>query len=255
MLFTSENCAKIILASSILVLLRPITAQPPNVTAPAFEVASVRSNPGGGNMIEVTPGHLHVTSATLATCIKWAYRVQNGQISGRTSAISDLLNTERYDIVAKSTELVADQQIRLMLQTLLADRFKLVLHKEARDTQMYSLLLEKNGRKFSESQGAGESEQQSKSKLTRRWKWTSMKQFADTLSDAMQAPVVDQTGLLGTYDFSLDLTPYLPTTGERPDLAAMMVTAIREQLGLRMESHKAPIDVMVIDRLEKASEN
>ena len=69
----------------------------------------------------------------------------------------------------------------------------------------------------------------------------------------MQAPVRDETGLTAKYDFALDLTPYLQKTEERPDIAAMMVTAIKEQLGLRVAPRRASVDVLVIDHLEKAS--
>jgi uncharacterized protein (TIGR03435 family) len=220
----------------------------------AFEVASIKPNAAGGNMIEVTPGRLTITSATLATCIKWAYGVQESQISPATSAVSDLLN-ERYDIVAKSTVLVPDGQLKLMLQNLLAGRFKLVLRKQSQEMRVYWLVVSKNGPKLRESQGEGESKQQVKSKLARQWNFTNMAQFAAELSDAMEAPVLDQTGLLAKYDFSLDLTPYLPTTGERPDIASMMVTAIQEQLGLKVESRRAPVDVLVVDHLEKPAEN
>ena len=246
-----KNYTPVVLALSVLALPASVFTQ----TAPAFEVASVKPNPGGGNRIDVTPGRLTVTSATLATCIKWAYGVRDSQISGGNSAVSDLLGSERYDIVAKSAGLVADDQLKLMLQTLLAERFKLAFHKQTREAQVYALLVEKNGPKFHESQGDGESKQQVKSKLTRQWTSTRMTQLADVLSEAMETPVQDQTGLSAKYDFSLDLTPYLPTTGERPDIASMMVTAIREQLGLKLESRRAPIDAMVVDHLEKPSAN
>ena len=82
-----------------------------------------------------------------------------------------------------------------------------------------------------------------------------MTQLAEVLSEAMETPVLDQTGLSAKYDFSLDLTPYLPTNEERPDIAGMMVTAIREQLGLKVESRRASVDVMIVDRLEKPSAN
>jgi len=224
-------------------------------SAPAFEVASIRQNEAGGNIIEVTPGRLTITSATLATCIKWAYDVQDSQISGATSTVSDLLNGERYDIVAKSTEPIPDGQLKLMLQNLLAGRFKLALHKQSRDMRVYALVVAQNGPKLRESQGEGESKQQARSKLARQWTRTDMAQFAVEISGAMEAPVLDQTRLLAKYDFSLDLTPYLPTTGERPDIAGMMITAIQEQLGLKVESRRAAVDVLVIDHLEKPSEN
>ena len=82
-----------------------------------------------------------------------------------------------------------------------------------------------------------------------------MAQFADQLSEAMQAPVVDETGLVLKYDLALDLTPYLQKTGERPDIPLMMVTALKEQLGLRLASRRTPVDVLVIDHIEKPSTN
>jgi uncharacterized protein (TIGR03435 family) len=246
-----------LIASTMLVpaLSASVLAQIPAAATPAFEVASVKPNPAGGNRIDVAPGRITITSATLATCIKWAWNVRDSQISGANSAVSDLLNSERYDIVAKSAELVPNDQLKLMLQSLLADRFRLTFHRQPREMQAYALLVEKNGPKFHESQGDGESKQQAKSKLTRQWTLTGMAQFADVLSEAMEAPVLDRTGLSARYDFNLDLTPYMPPAGERPDIAAMMVTAIREQLGLKLESRREAIDVMVIDRLEKPSAN
>ena len=150
----------------------------------AFDVASIKPDNSGGNFIEITNGTINGHSATLATCIMWAYGVQQGQISGD-----------------------------------------------------------------------GESKQSASSKLARRWRWTTMSQFAGNLGEAMQAPVQDQTGLLGKYDFSLDLTPYLPATGERPDIAGMMVTAVHEQLGLKLESRRAATGVLFIVLLDKQTPN
>jgi uncharacterized protein (TIGR03435 family) len=85
-----------------------------------------------------------------------------------------------------------------------------------------------------------------------------MAQFADNISGATEAPVLDQTGLLGKYDLSLDLTPYMPAdaqSGQRPDIASMMITAIQEQLGLKMESQRMQTEVLVVDHLGKPSEN
>jgi uncharacterized protein (TIGR03435 family) len=147
-----------------------------------------------------------------------------------------------------------------MLQTLLAERFNLASHRQSRDMQVYVLVVDKNGPKFHESEGDGES-QQTGSKLTRRWIRTKMAQLADNLGEAMQAPVLDQTGLSGKYDFSLDLTLYLSAAGGdrpeggRPDILLMMLTAVREQLGLKLESRRAAVDVLVIDHLEKPTAN
>ena len=81
-----------------------------------------------------------------------------------------------------------------------------------------------------------------------------MAQLATSLGEAMDAPVLDETGLSGKYDFSLDLTPYA-IAGERPDISSMMATAVREQLGLKLEPRRAATEVLVIDRLEKPTEN
>jgi uncharacterized protein (TIGR03435 family) len=224
------------------------------VVPPAFEAASIKTDDAGGNYIEVTPGSLTAHSATPATCIMWAYGVQSSQLLGANSAVSGLLQSARYTIVARVSGPAPDSQLRIMLQALLAERFKLAVHRESREIPVLTLVVEKNGPKFHPSQGDGESKQQASSKLARRWTSTTMAQLATTLSEAMQAPVQDQTELAGKYDFSLDLTPYA-TTGERPDIAGMMVTALREQLGLKLEPRRAATDVLVIDHLEKPTAN
>jgi uncharacterized protein (TIGR03435 family) len=245
---------KLVLMASAMsaALLSLIAAQ--TVTPPAFEAASIKPDDTGGNYIDVKPGYLTAHGATPATCIEWAYRVQYSQVSGANSAVSDLLQSARYTIVAKTAGPVPESQLRIMLQTLLAERFKLALHRQSRETRVLALVLEKNGPKFHQSEGDGESKQQATSKLSRRWTWTTMAQLATSLAQAMDAPVLDQTGLPDKYDFSLDLTPYA-TEGERPDISSMMVTAIREQLGLKLETRRAAADVLVIDHLEKPTEN
>jgi len=239
-------------AAILATLLGVATAQ--TAAPPAFELASIKLDDAGGNYIEAKPGYLNAHSATLATCIMWAYGVQGSQISGASSAVSDLLQSARYSIVAKAAGPATESQLRIMLQTLLAERFRLALHTQSREIRVLALVVEKNGPKFQPSRDDGESKQQASSKLVRRWTSTTMAQLANSLADAMQAPVEDQTGLTGKFDFSLDLTPYV-TAGERPDISGMMVTAVREQLGLKLEPRKAAADVLVIDHLEKPTAN
>lgn len=241
------------LVMSSAVLLGLLAAQ--TSAPPAFEVASIRPDDTGGNYIEVTPGTLTAHSATLATCIMWAYEVQSSQVSGANSAASGLLQSVRYTIIAKAARPMPDKELRIMLQTLLAERFKLAFHRQNREIQVLTMVVDKNGPKFHESQGDGESQQLASSKLSRRWTRTTTAQLANSLAEAMQAPVVDETELPGKYDFSLDLTPYLPAPGERPDIGSMMVTAVRDQLGLKLESRRASADVLVIDHLEKPAAN
>jgi len=241
----------------------PIAAQPPASSAPRFEVASIKPANAGGNYVEMKPGTVIVHSATVATCIKWAYGVTFSQISGAGAAVSDLLNSERYEILAKASEPVPDQTLRLMLQDLLTDRFKLALHRETREMQVYTLQLDKDKPKFHESESDGESQQQLLgSKLRRQWKWTTMAELAENLSEAMQGPIIDRTRLTGRYDFALDLTPYLAVGVDRPetgrlqqDLPGMVATAVREQLGLKLSATRMPVEVLVVDHVEKPSPN
>lgn len=244
----------VLMASAIPALLLGVVAAQ-TVAPPAFEVASIKLDDAAGNYIEVAHGSLTAHSATLATCIMWAYGVESSQVSGANSAVSDLLQSERYTILAKAAGPVPDSQLRIMLQALLAERFKLAVHRQSREIHVFALVTEKNGPKFHQSQDDGESKQQATSKLVRRWTSTTMAQLTSSLAEAMQAPVLDQTGLAGKYDLSLDLTPYLPTTGERPDISGMMSTAVREQLGLKLEARRAEADVLVIDHVEKPTAN
>ena len=79
--------------------------------------------------------------------------------------------------------------------------------------------------------------------------------FAEKLSDAMQGAVREETALTGKYDFTLDFTPFLQQTGDRADIGGMMLTALREQLGLRLIPRRGPVEVLVIDRLAAPSPN
>src|SRR5579872_1533979 len=157
-------------------LLGVVAAQ--TVAPVAFEVASIKPDEAGGNYIEATRGILTAHSATPAACIMWAYGVQSSQVSGANSAVSGLLQSSRYTIIAKSAGPVPDSQLRTMFQALLTERFKLAFHRQSRELQVLELVVEKSGPKFRESQGDGESKQQASSKLARRWQWTTMAQLA-----------------------------------------------------------------------------
>ena len=233
------------------------TAQP-TAAAPKFEVASIKANDAPGNRLEVTPGTVTVHSGTLATCIMWAYDVQYSQLSGADAATSRALDSDRYDIVGKAGANVPEGQLKLMLQSLLAERFKLTVRQQNKEMPGYALVLAKKEPKLRESEGEGESKQVAKSRFDRQWTRTTMAQFADEISGAMDGPVLDETGLNARYDISLNLTPYMPADlqpGQRPDLPAMMRTAVQEQLGLKLEVRKASRNVLVVDHLEKPSGN
>jgi uncharacterized protein (TIGR03435 family) len=222
----------------------------------AFAVASIR--PSGAAVqfehdgkTETLPGTLRMQDVTVATCIKWAYGVQDSQIAG-----PKWLQSEHFDIQARADERVGDETMKLMMQTLLADRFKLSFHRENRELRAYGLTVAKGGPKLRDAVADAPSSRQNSATGTVA-KATTMKEFADFISGPLQTPVVDRTGLTGRYDFAIDFTSYLPEDAEttRPNPTAVMMAALQGELGLTLEPQKAMVEVLVVDRVEKPSEN
>lgn len=227
----------------------------------AFDVASVRpsqlSNAGGEGSrrenIQVEPGNLSMRNVSLSSCIQWAYDVRPYQVSG-----PGWMGDERYDISAKSDGPAKEAKLRVMLQTLLVERFRLALHRQTKDLPAYALLLGKNGSKLRPSEGEGEPVLNG-GKLNLVTGRIPLSQFTDMLAGPLQAPVVDMTGLTGRFDFTLDLTSYLAPYLQQehkpgdplPDLAAIVIIALQEELGLKLEARKMPIEMLMVDRAEK----
>jgi uncharacterized protein (TIGR03435 family) len=222
---------------------------------PVFEVASLKPSHGDirDENVETSRGTLTMRSVTVNSCIKWAYGVQDSQVSG-----PNLLTSERYDVAAKAASTIADDQLKLMLRALLAERFKLALHRQSKEMPGYALVVAKNGPKIHESQGEGKSNLQL-GRGTVVAQWTTMAQFADLISGPMQAPVLEMTGLKGKYDFSLDLSVYVEDPnrqrGQQLDMVSILIKALQEQVGLNLESRRALFDVLIVDHIEKPSEN
>jgi uncharacterized protein (TIGR03435 family) len=227
----------------------------------AFEVASIkRSQPTGrGTGVGTDPGRLTIRNASLQFCIGWAYAVEDYQIAG-----PGWLDSEHFDIVAKAERGALEDRLRLMLRTLLTDRFKLALHRETKELSVYALTVVKEGAKIHAVKADGKSRTGGGRGHLIGQK-ISMPEFADLLTMAGQRelgrPVIDKTGLKGVFDIALNWTPENPrsaggndpvarTTAEntlRPDIFG----ALQQQLGLRLESQKGPVEILVIDRAEK----
>lgn len=228
-------------------------------SAQAFAVASIRPSAAEvkfehDGKTETTPGTLRMQDVTVSTCIKWAYGVQDRQISG-----PEWLQSQHYDIVAKADAPATEDQMKLMLRTLLADRFKLSFHRQSKELKSYAMTVAKGGHKLHESAGDAKPSRQN-SAIGTTVKATTLKEFGDFLSGPLQTPVVDMTGLSGRYDFVLDFTPYLPD-GEhvmKPDYVntnGIIIAALQGELGLKLESRKESVDVLVIEHVERPSAN
>jgi uncharacterized protein (TIGR03435 family) len=216
---------------------------------PAFEVASVKLTQHGrdangtsrSSLGNANPGTFVATNASMEECIRWAYDVKEYQISG-----PDWLNSDpaSYDIVAKAPAGASGREMRLMLQTLLAERFKLALHRETRMLPVYELVTGKNGPKL---QAAGPDEKRGISSQGGSVKASgvTMEFFAATLARYIGRPVFDKTGVAGAFDFSFEYS-----LDGRDETKPSIFTAV-EQLGLKLRAAKGPVEVLVIDHAER----
>lgn len=223
-----------------------------------FEVASIRPSqtPQGRGLpslredITTTPGSLTMRNVTLETCIRWAWRLNPYQVSGQ-----DKLSTDRFDIAAKAGSPATESELRVMLQSLLAERFKLTFHRQMKELSGYALVQGKDRNKLHPVEGdTGGEGSMTGSALIFEGHQMPMSRLTDILSGVVRAPVLDITGLDGHYDFKLDMRPYItpPQPGDPPlDLAGIAIAAVQSELGLKLESHKANLEVLVVDRAEK----
>jgi uncharacterized protein (TIGR03435 family) len=225
----------------------------------SFEVASVKPNTtahAGGEgsereNISSTPGGLTMRNVSLRTGIQWAYEVRGYQVSGPA-----WLATERYDIVAKTSSAASEEQLRRMLQALLADRFKLVLHRESRELPVYLLVAGRRGTRLQASNGEGDSSMQPAGGGL-EFRNYSMPAFAERLSTrpfSFDRPVLDETGLTGRFDFTMKLADNateLKRTLEGMEHGGPDFAAFLEPLGLRLQPQKGPVEILVIDAAEK----
>ena len=236
------------------------------VKAPAFEVASITPckpgtpEPPGehAGMVQFTlPGGRFRASATsVKFLLEWAHKIQPFQHSEGPSWIGE----ERYDIVAKAEGDASDDQMRLMAQTLLADRFKLRFHRESKMLPAYVISVGKTAPKLTPSkdgethflrvtpQKGPDQKIVSYRVVATRF---SLSQFSDTFARQLGSVIVNQTGLDGEFNFTVDLTP--DDSRPNPLDPSLLIAAMREQLKLTVTSQKAPVDFLVIDGVEKVA--
>jgi uncharacterized protein (TIGR03435 family) len=227
---------------------------------PRFEVVSVKPRvlaggrgPANAPKTTIDPGMVSMAVTTAAALVEFAYACKSSrQVVGGP----DWLYRERYDVIARTTHPATRDQQRLMMQALLADRFQLACHRETREVPGYALL---PGKKLKITRAAGlpatelvppmHSRRGDDPIFTYTEKDVSMVQLADWLWSRYGRPVVDRTGLAGTFDFTLSVTADEAMTPED------FFSAIGEQLGLKLEAQRMRSEVWVIDRIQRASDN
>ncbi len=219
---------------------------------PSFEVASVkRSAAEAGSYCRFLPGGRLSAMSWVKQLIQIAYAVEDYQVTGGPG----WLTTDRYDIEAKAENEGADKtQMLPMLQSLLADRFKLKIRTEQREFDTFDLVVEKSGRLTPLKQG----EPSRCGRDNSAWCGTNaVQQLANRLKYSVGRPVMDKTGISGRYDILLDFDTYSIRNQEPPPgyNKPSLTTALREQLGLRLQPAKAQYLVYIVDSIQRPTEN
>jgi uncharacterized protein (TIGR03435 family) len=251
---------------------------------PSFEVASIKPNKSGdrGVRIENQPGRFRAVNVSLKFLIEFAYDLKDTQLAGATGWIS----SENYDVDAKvesaggeDHKLPSDEELeqrRQMVQSLLADRFKLVLHRDSKELPVYALVVAKSGAKLHESAAPSSDGPKQGQRMARMGRGeltmntVPIAMLCDALSRISGRNVIDHTGLKGNYDIALKWTPDEsegqmfkgPGDGDKRDApppsdatGPSLFTALEEQLGLKLESQKGAVDTFAIEHVERPSAN
>ena len=243
--------------------------------APAFEVATIKPSadlmvwsgflfPGSGRMVgdgNLCPQCFEASHVTVKAMIAFAYDVRDFYISGGPGWAGG----DRFDIVARTDTSATRAQIRVMMQTLLKERFKLAVRHETRNATVYDLVVNRGAPKLTEStlKGGGIG---FPGRGTAVGRGTTMTGLAGFLQTLLGDVVLDKTGLTANYDFKLTWAPDEAQAGKPgaqgvaaangvEESGPSIFTALQEQLGLKLEATKGPVEALVIDRVERPSEN
>jgi uncharacterized protein (TIGR03435 family) len=228
-----------------------------------FEEASIK--PGDPNSLgsstNSNPGRFSATNVTLKRLIGRAYELEPYQIEGGPKWIE----SEKFTIVAKleddenAKSRTREERAKIMraaLQNMLEERFQLGTHRESKVMPCFALAVAKGGPKFHEVEPKGGGTW-NRNRGTLTANGISMDGLASILSNVTERPVRDMTGLKAVYDLKLEWSPENATSEPKPEQSNVpsIFVALQEQLGLKLESTKAPVEMLVIDRAEKPADN
>jgi uncharacterized protein (TIGR03435 family) len=236
------------------VALAALTAIACAQSQPAFEVVSIHRNLHGGDArTDITPGRLTMNNASLRTLIRTGYDIQNFQFAGGPS----WLDSESYDIAAIAPDHadLSREQYRALVKTMLADRFHLKVHWETRQGDVYALVVAKNGPTLKASADPSKEPGLNTDKSAHLGRMIGVNApvfyLSTVLGNQVSHPVIDKTGLAGKYDWTLVWDPDPTPDSTEPSI----FTAVQEQLGLKLDPQKGPVQMLVIDGVERPSEN
>jgi uncharacterized protein (TIGR03435 family) len=245
------------LTAIFLIASAAILAQPPGPDNGnrTFEVASIKPNSSGGSTSteNVAPGRFTASNVTLGELIQFAFGIRDFQISGGLGWLRD----DRYNVVATTQTPVelTDALLEPYLLSLLVDRCRFRYHRESKELQAYSLVVLKNGPRLTVHTGetvpSTHEISHGPGKTFISATNATMANLANLLNRELSRTVIDNTGLKEGYDIRLGWSPNPTAESTDPSL----FTALQEQLGLKLESTKGPVDFIVIDNVERPSQN
>lgn len=233
----------------IALLLLPIAVlAQTDAPAPRFEVASIKPNTSGDRYSRTNSdrGTVFFENVALLTIVRQAFNARDFEIVSPA-----WMEGERFDVTAKFREGASLEERKLMMQALLAERFHLQVHREKKMMPGFALKVAKNGPKIQPVEDKGE-----RNANTSGGHWTMeqrpMDDVASQLTNLLRQRVQNETGLKGVYTFTLTYSPDRGLEAKDADPAGPSIfTALEEQLGLKLEARKVPVDVVVVDRCDK----
>ena len=243
--------ARLRLFATVVVIL--LTALPDASAAAKFEALSIKlSAPDQrGYTLRLAPGErVAIEAATVKDLIALAYGVRDFQISGAPS----WADSERYELVGKAEAGYGDvtmAKLAPLLKDALADRFALKLHREKKDMVHYRLVIAKGGSRLKANMGAPGPEGRSGAGRM-SYRKISVAVLVSQLAEATGRPVIDGTGLQGDYDVEMTWTPDGALPAADAPAGPTIFTALEEQLGLKLESEKGPVEILVVDNVNLA---
>jgi uncharacterized protein (TIGR03435 family) len=238
-----------ILAAVVCVTAGLVHAQP----AKTFEVASVKRAEGGGppgdipRNMDDSPGHFAMRNVPMRYILEWAYDLKDYEISG-----PDWIRAEdRYDIVAKAQGPASNEEMRPMLQALVVERFQLKSHRETRELPVYALAPGKGAPKVKDASAAEDGPGIKGGPNGVSFHKQPISRLTFLLTRRLDRPVLDLTGLKGVYDFTLDISGLPNGQGVTDPASPSIFSAVQNDMGLKLEARKEPIQILVIDSVNR----
>ncbi len=219
-----------------------------------YEAAEIKPNTSGdfGSHSHGSKGQVIMTNMSLKALIGNAYNMQPLQVEG-----PDWLEKARFDIKAKYPEDTLREDRSLMLRSLLQERLKLAVHRDSREMPGYALTVAKSGFKLKPVEPGPSGSHSNGDRIeTLSMTKASMAQLADVLARPLGQTVVDKTGIAGVYDFEIkwmpeDLADKLAKAGDTDEVAPSLFTVLTERLGLKLQPQKVPVEIVVVDHVER----